>query len=187
MNIKFSDDFTKVIEYSRGEAVRTGSYGLNVDHLMLGLLRHAGNEAVRTLTGLGVDVDSMKEYIDSRVFRETPIPWSMADSVKMTRGAQSVLNMAAFEALKTGTHEIFPIHLLLAISRTDGNATSEYLASKGIGSREISEKVRSVSPRGPVAGERGMETMRFEDVAGAIAEQIGNLAGSAANDLKMPS
>ena len=186
MQVKFSDDFNKVMEYSRCEAARTGSYGINVDHLMLGLLRHGDNDAVRTLTGLGVDTGSLKEFIDSRIFREKAVPWSMADGIKATRGAQSVLNMAAFEALKTGIHEITPVHLLLAISRTSGNASTEYLASRGIGSREIIEKLRITSPDS-LSGNGGQETVKLEDIAGSIAEQIGNLAESAAKDLKMPS
>ena len=51
MEIKISDELNTIIGYAREEALRTGSYGIGPDHLFLGIIRHADNDACRTLTG----------------------------------------------------------------------------------------------------------------------------------------
>ena len=177
MNIKFSDEFSIISEYSRGEAARTGSYGIGVDHLVLGLIRHKGCRAVRILSEMGVDTAAMKKFIDSKVFRENPIPFSEADSVKATRAAASVLNMAAFEALKTGSEELDSTHLLLAVSLTTDNAASEFLNSQGITHEAILEASRPVR-KGKDSGTVRAKAVRFEEMAGALAEQLGILMDS---------
>lgn len=63
MEIKISDELNTIIGYAREEALRTGSYGIGPDHLFLGIIRHADNDACRTLTGLGADTDSMKSSL----------------------------------------------------------------------------------------------------------------------------
>lgn len=173
MQIKFSEKLAKIIEYSRNEALRTGSYGMSVDHLMLGLLRDADNEAVSALCRLSIDPEDMKKSIDSRIFCQTAIPYSELENIKATRGAQNVLNMAAFEALKTGVQELSPAHLLLAICLTTGNASSEYLLAHGADRKSVAECMRM--PEGnPVR----TESIKLEDIAGALAEQLSNLIDS---------
>lgn len=174
MQIKFSDEFSIISEYSRGEAIRTGSYGIGVDHLVLGLIRHKQSKAAMILSELGVDTKAMKEFIDSRIFRNTVIPFSEADKVKATRAAASVLNMAAFEALKTGVCELDSIHLLLAVSLTSDNASAEFLHSQGITHKVIFEANHPASKN---TGAPAKE-IRFEEIAGALAEQIGILMES---------
>ena len=63
MEIGISDELNSIINYSREEAVRTGSYGIAPDHLFLGILRHRENTASDTLRGLGTDLEEMKQFI----------------------------------------------------------------------------------------------------------------------------
>ena len=45
MEMKISDELNLIVRYAREEAMRTGSYGIGTDHLVLGILRHADNNA----------------------------------------------------------------------------------------------------------------------------------------------
>ena len=38
MEIKVTEELNRIINYAREEAMRTGSYGIGPDHLMLGLI-----------------------------------------------------------------------------------------------------------------------------------------------------
>ena len=51
MEIKVSDELNGIINYSRDEAMRTGSYGIGPDHLFLGIIRHEDNNAFRAMGG----------------------------------------------------------------------------------------------------------------------------------------
>ena len=81
MEIKISDELNSIIRYAREEAMRTGSYGIGPDHLFLGMMRQADNDACKVLSALGVDADAFKRFIDSHIFTNESIPYSEADKI----------------------------------------------------------------------------------------------------------
>lgn len=130
--MRISDELNDIVKYAREEAMRTGSYGIGVDHLMLGVLRHSENNACTALSGLGLDLGDMKSFIDVHIFRQGSIPYSDIDQVVFSRAAQSILNLAILEATRLRNAETDGIHLVLAISRSTENYSSAYLRDKGI-------------------------------------------------------
>ena len=132
MEITISDQLHSVINYSREEAMRTGSYGIAPDHLMLGLLRHKENSAVDALRGLGIDVEELKQFIDSRIFTNEHIPYSEIDSITFSRGVQNVLSFTILEATKLRNRQAGVEHLILALFRAGDSYGVTYLKDNGI-------------------------------------------------------
>ena len=132
MEIRISDELNDIIRYARDEAMRTGSYGIGPDHLFLGVLRHGDNAAFRTVTGLGIDADNFKRFIDSHIFTNEPIPYAELDKISFTRYAQNVLSITVLEASKQGVTEANSLHLLLALCRTTENYGQAYLRQHGV-------------------------------------------------------
>ena len=132
MEITISDQLHSVINYSREEAMRTGSYGIAPDHLMLGLLRHKENYAVDALRGLGTDVEELKQFIDSRIFTNEHIPYSEIDSITFSRGVQNVLSFTILEATKLRNRQAGVEHLILALFRAGDSYGVTYLRDNGI-------------------------------------------------------
>lgn len=132
MEIRISDELNDIIRYARDEAMRTGSYGIGPDHLFLGVLRHGDNAAFRTVTGLGIDADNFKRFIDSHIFTNEPIPFAESDKISFTRYAQNVLSITVLEASKQGVTEANSLHLLLALCRTTENYGQAYLRQHGV-------------------------------------------------------
>ena len=132
MEIRISDELNDIIRYARDEAMRTGSYGIGPDHLFLGVLRHGENAAFRTVTGLGIDADNFKRFIDSHIFTNEPIPYAESDKISFTRYAQNVLSITVLEASKQGVTEANSLHLLLALCRTTENYGQAYLRQHGV-------------------------------------------------------
>lgn len=170
MKIRFSDDVLIIAEYAREEAMRTGWRGIGADHLMLAILRHADNGACRVLSELGISLSDLKTFIDSRIFEDTPIPYNEMSSIKLSNGARGILSLSAFEALKSGVTEVLPAHLLLALSRTGGNAAADYLTTSRITPQALSEHIAA---KGTGAAPEVLP--KFEDIAGALGEQLSNL------------
>ena len=100
MEISISDELNSIINFSREEAMRTGSYGIASDHLFLGMLRHRENTGVDALRGTVIDIEEMKEFIDGRIFTNEHVPYSDIDKVSFSRGAQNVLSLTILEATK---------------------------------------------------------------------------------------
>lgn len=143
MQIRISEELNTILLYARDEAMRTGSYAIGADHLMLGVLRHGENAACLLLRELGVDLAAFKRYVDSCLFRERSVPYSAEDKMTVGRSAQNAINMAALEALKVGSEEVRALHLLLALSRTAGTATAAHLLEAGVDTRAMLEKLEA--------------------------------------------
>ena len=131
MEITISDELNSIINFSREEAMRTGSYGIAPDHLFLGIIRHRENTAVDTLRGIGIDIDEMKEFIDSRIFTNEHIPYSDIDKVSFSRGAQNILSFTILEATKVHCSSASSQHLLLALCRQGDSYGGTYLRDLG--------------------------------------------------------
>ena len=132
MEITISDELHSVINYSREEAMRTGSYGIAPDHLILGLLRHRENSAVDTLRGLGIDIEELKQFIDSHIFTNEHIPYSEIDSITFSRGVQNVLSFTILEATKLRNRQAGVEHLLLALCRAGDSYGITYIRDLGV-------------------------------------------------------
>ena len=132
MEIRISEELNSIINYAREEAMRTGSYGIGPDHLFLGIIRHGDNPACTTLRGLGADLDSMKAFIDSRIFTNEQIPYSELENITFSRSSQNVLNITVLEAGRMKCKEALTQHLLLALCRATGSYGQAYLRNIGV-------------------------------------------------------
>ena len=132
MEISISDQLNSIINYSREEAMRTGSYGIAPDHLFLGIIRHRENTAADAVRGVGIDIEEMKQFIDNHVFTNEHIPYSDIDNVSFSRGAQNVLSFTILEATKLQMREARPEHLLLALCRAGSSYGSTFLRDNGV-------------------------------------------------------
>ena len=132
MEISISDELNSIINYSREEAMRTGSYGIAPDHLFLGIIRHRENTAVDALRGVVIDIDEMKQFVDNHIFTNEHIPYSDIDKISFSRGAQNVLSLTVLEATKLRSAQASSQHLLLALCRAGGSYGSTYLNDLGV-------------------------------------------------------
>ena len=159
MEISISDQLNSIINYSREEAMRTGSYGIAPDHLFLGILRHRENTAVDAMIGTGTDIQELKQFIDSHIFTNEHIPYSEIENVSFSRGAQNVLSFTILEATKLRSRQAEPQHLLLALCRAAGSYGSSYLRDNGIDYGCLFRYMdrNSMLARGPEEEESGHE------------------------------
>ena len=127
MEIRFSDDFNAVLAFSREEALRTGSYGIGPDHLLLGILRHANNSACTILSDMGVELERLKTLIDSKIITNEEISYSDLEKITLSRVGQNILSLALIETRRNDSTTALPIHLLLALSRVEAGYGTAYL------------------------------------------------------------
>lgn len=132
MEMHISEELTRIISYAREETMRTGTYGISVDHLLLGILRHADNDAVHALCDLGVDPEDFKHYVESEIARGGSVPYSDNERIIFSRTAQNVLNLSVLEASRFGDTETRAVHMLLAISRASDSICQPYMLSKAV-------------------------------------------------------
>ncbi len=132
MEISISDELSSIINFSREEAMRTGSYGIAPDHLFLGIIRHRENTAVDALRGAMIDIDEMKQFIDEKIFTNEHIPYSDIDKISFSRGTQNALSFTILEATKLRSSQASSQHLLLALCKAGSSYGSTYLHDLGV-------------------------------------------------------
>lgn len=130
--MKISQEFDAIVGFAREEAMRTGSFSIEADHLFLGILRHGGNSAVKALHSLGVDTAGCKSEIDTLIFHDQGIPYGAEDSIRLGREGGNTVSLAIAEAMAEGAEEAGAIHLLKAICKQENCHSSEYLRRRGI-------------------------------------------------------
>lgn len=184
MEIRISEELNTIINFSREEAIRTGSYGISPDHLMLGIIRQGDNTALDILKGLETDIREMKSFIDSKIFTNEHIPYSEAGHVTFSRGAQNVLSITVLEATRLNGKEASSQHLLLALCRNTGSYSQSYLRDTGIDYGRVMAYIGK-------AGLTGMEKTRESNEDDAVrgkhlaVEEFGYDITQAARDGKL--
>ncbi len=148
MQISLSEEVNTIIGYARDEAMRTGSYAIETDHLLLALLRHRDNDACRKLETLGVNLDEFKDFVDAKIFRKQGIPYFDEDKIMLSRGARNTINLAVLEASMDNGTKASSIHLLLAICRSCGCISETYLREEGLDHKSLSALLHSVGSEG---------------------------------------
>lgn len=132
MHTRASEKLLKILAYARDEAMRTGDYAISTDHLFLGILRHASNDACATLKELGADTAELKNDLEGRIFRPKSVSFADRDSMVFSRDAQNALNLSIIEANMAGADAIFSTHLLLAVTNTSTSHATSLLRNLGI-------------------------------------------------------
>lgn len=118
--MKISQELETIVQYAREEAMRTGSYAIGPEHLLLGILRHGDNSAARSLSLSGIDPASAKKAMEVRLFQEHSIPYRDIDSVRLSPESDTVLNLATAKAIAAGRSETLAIDLLRALAAGTG-------------------------------------------------------------------
>lgn len=169
MEISVSPQLETILGYARDEAMRTGHFGLTVDHLALGALRHGDNEFCSLLQAVGIDLAELKEYIDRQVFRPQAISWADSERIGFTRSAVNALNLSIYEALKEECQQPGPAHLLIGASRCEKNAFKDFLDAKGIDTAAL-VMARSGEVNRPVAKKTNLPDAK--DIADALEAEL---------------
>ncbi len=132
MEISISDELSSIINFSREEAMRTGSYGISPDHLFLGIIRHRENTAVDALRGLSIDIDDMKQFIDDKIFTNEHIPYAEINKITFSRSTQNVLSFTVLEATRLRSAKASSQHLILALCKVENSYGLAYLRDMGV-------------------------------------------------------
>lgn len=179
MQMKISEELSKIIEFSRDEALRTGSYGIGPDHLFLGIIRHGENMAFQAMRDLGADTDALKKFIDERVNTNEQIPYSEIDKITYSRGAQSVLTLTIMEAQRAKAEEASSQHLLLALCRSTGSYGQAYLRSIGI---DYGRLLAYMEKNGYLTKRQNIQTDDDGDDLGDMSDEMGQGRGDGVSE-----
>lgn len=132
MQLIFSNEVNGILSYSKEEAMRLGSYFINTDHIVLGILRHGENRVVKFLQEAGIDINALKADIESAVDNNQIIPFENEEKITLSKPSENALKIMFLEARALKSAKPDSLHLILAILRTDSSKAQTLLEERGI-------------------------------------------------------
>lgn len=124
MTSQFSPKVSEILAFSREEAARLASRSVGPEHLLLGILREQSGPVKSILTRLNINLQSLKEELESRVSQIDFMQPLNTQELVLNESASNILKLAVLEARVEHTQTVDVQHLFLAIlhDNTDDGA-----------------------------------------------------------------
>ncbi|HEY7461615.1 MAG TPA: ATP-dependent Clp protease ATP-binding subunit [Gemmatimonadota bacterium] len=164
MNSNFTDRVRKVLSLAREEATRLRHDYVGTEHILLGLIREGEGVAAAILTNLNVELQALKERIESRVDRGKS--QMTAEEVPYTTRAKKVLEFSVAEARNLKHSYVGTEHLLLGLLREEKGLAAQVLGEMGVSIEMARQETIKL-----LGGELGQSSSSPEGAAPAKGEK----------------
>jgi ATP-dependent Clp protease ATP-binding subunit ClpA len=109
---RFTERAKKVLTLAQEEAERSRHSYIGTEHLLLGLLREHDGLAARVLANLGVDIDAVRQVIESVLGRNERI---IIQQIIPTSRVKKVIELSFEESRRMGHDYVGTEHILLGL------------------------------------------------------------------------
>ena len=145
MSNEFSQIITEILSLSKEEATRLHSRTINPEHLLLGIIRRGKGSALDILGSMEINIQELKEAIESRFMTPDMADKPYDDNVEMSLSTARVLRFSTLEAraFKTAADAE---HLILGILKEKNNLAAEILEANDITYSRMIDAIKSKTP-----------------------------------------
>ena len=133
---RYTERARRVIFFARYEASQFGIAAIEVEHLLLGLIREEEN-LISTLLGKRVSLDFIREEIVAHTVPGKKISTSV--ELPLTPALQRVLAYALEESEKLKHKHIGTEHMVLGLLREEGSLAATLLVKAGLSLESVRE------------------------------------------------
>ena len=127
MEAKFSPKVKEVITYSKEEALRLNHNHIDIEHLLLGLLREGDSVAVKVLRSLNIDIVLLRKALEDNMKGRISHGTVNASNLPLTKNAEKTLKVTVLEAKMLKNEIIGTEHLMLSILKNKENAATHIM------------------------------------------------------------
>lgn len=145
MDDNFSNRVKNIISYSKEEALRLGHDFIGTEHLMLGIIREGGSNAVQILKDLGVDLKQIRKNIEALHKTVNSENALVKSSLPLTKQAEKALKTTFLEAKYYQSRTVNTIHLLLCILRNENDPVSRLFTKYDVDYHKIKHEFEMLS------------------------------------------
>lgn len=121
MNYKYSDRLTRILGYSKEEAIRLGNDYIGPEHIMLGVIRDGESKALDNIKSkLCIDINGVKREIEDNIRNDEGALVAGTD-IALNQKSTTIMRLAVLEARLTRSEESDVEHVLLAMMKQNNN------------------------------------------------------------------
>lgn len=132
---RYTEKARRVIFFARYEASQFGATAIEVEHILLGLLREDKQLAQKFFRSPATTVEAIRRQIEGTSVMREKLPGSI--DLPLSPGARRVLNFAVDESDRFHNRHIGTEHLLLGILREEKSHAAEILYERGLRLNQI--------------------------------------------------
>ena len=147
MNNDFSQKITEILSISKEEAIRLQSGCIKPEHLLLGIIKNGKGCALEILDSLNVNIQDMKENIESKISAATSEGSYNTDmsNIEISINTARILRFTKLEA-RTFKSVADTEHLLLGILKEKNNLAADILEENNVTYSQVFDAVKEKSP-----------------------------------------
>ena len=179
MNYKYSDRITRILGYSKEEALRLNNDYIGPEHLMLGLIRDGESRALDVLRRkFYVNIPSVKEVLERAVKDHGAA--LLSTDITLNNKSTTIMRLTVLEARLLKSEESDAEHMLLAILKQNDNTVARVLNDCDVTYKELYDSL--TTQKAPMQPQNDIDfDEEDEDEMDAPPPSSGNEASSASN------
>ena len=175
MDMNYSEQLRSVLAYSGQEAERLGNNYVGPEHLLLALLRNGEGRACDILQHLQVNVQRVKQAIESRIRTDMPV---QGDAIPLLRSTERIMKLMELESRALASDTVDTEHLLLALLKEKNNLAVEVLEAEHVSYEAAKAYLQGSTATPRMASDYTDEEDEDEDDANARYSQRRPSAGA---------
>lgn len=131
MNYKYSDRITRILGYSKEEALRLNNDYIGPEHIMLGMIRDGESDALTSIKSkLCIDMDGIKHEIEDSLRKEEGLKTST--DIALDQKSTTIMRLAVLEARLMRSEESDVEHVLLAMMKHNNNMVARIFRERHV-------------------------------------------------------
>lgn len=131
MNYKYSDRITRILGYSKEEALRLNNDYIGPEHIMLGMIRDGESDALTSIKSkLSIDMDGIKHEIEDSLRKEEGLKTST--DIALDQKSTTIMRLAVLEARLMRSEESDVEHVLLAMMKHNNNMVARIFRERHV-------------------------------------------------------
>lgn len=136
MNYKYSDRITRILGYSKEEALRLNNDYIGPEHIMLGMIRDGESDALTSIKSkLCIDMDGIKHEIEDSLRKEEGLKTST--DIALDQKSTTIMRLAVLEARLMRSEESDVEHVLLAMMKHNNNMVARIFRERHVTYKDI--------------------------------------------------
>ncbi len=145
MSNEFSQRMSEILSLSKEEATRLRCSSIKPEHLLLGIIRRGNGCALEILNSLNVNIDKMKEALETRSSDGPVADLPYNTNIEMSLSTARILRFTTLEA-RSFKSVADTEHILLGILKEKNNLAAEILEEHNVTYPQVFDAVKEKKP-----------------------------------------
>lgn len=162
MDYKYSERITRILGYSKEEALRLNNDYIGPEHIMLGVIRDGDSHALECLKSkFSIDMEGVKREIEDSLRNDSGEP--VKSDIALNQKSNTIMRLAVLEARLTRSSESDVEHVLLAMMKQNNNMVAHIFNERHVTYKDMFDCFNPQTASAEQEKAKEMSAFNFDD------------------------